>query len=80
MVYVELARHIAQLDFVVVQVQRSHPLAVDPRPDSMSVSPSVLLMEDDGAGLAVQPELGFHLLNGFLEILDGRIRAFRPRS
>jgi len=41
----------------------------------MGMSPSVLLMEDDGAGLTFQAELGFDLLDGLLEILDGRIRA-----
>ena len=75
-VYVELARHIAQLDFVVVHNQRSHPFAVDPRPDGMSVSPPVLLMEDDGAGLTFQPELCFDLLDGLFKVLDGRVRAF----
>ncbi len=77
MVYVELARHVPQLDLEVVQVDRSHPLAVDTRPDSVSVSPTVLFVKDDGAGLTFQPELCFDLLDGLFEVLDGRIRAFR---
>jgi len=60
---IELSGHIPQFQLVVRQINGLHVLHVDTGPDDMSVAASFLFVEDDGAGLTVQPEFLF----GFLD-------------
>jgi hypothetical protein len=62
----------------VGQVDRAHALRVDPRPDDMGMPPPVLLVKDDGARLAFEPELPLDLIDGLLEGIDADLCA--PRA
>ena len=76
MLHVELSGHVPELDLVVGQVDRAHPLRVDPRPHGMSVPPTVLFVKDDGARLVFQTELSLDFIDGLLERLNAGLRPF----
>lgn len=67
MVKEELTGDIPQLDLVVRQIDRPNLLRIDAGPDDMGMPPSVLLMEDHGAGLIRPAELFLDSGNGLFE-------------
>lgn len=68
---VEFSRHLRELPLVVGQVDRPHAPRVDPRPDAVRVAATVLLMENNGAGLTREPQALFNDLDRVLERFDG---------
>jgi hypothetical protein len=67
---IELTRYVPELQFEMGQIDRLHFVGFDPRPNDMGVSPPVFFMEDDGAGLAFQPQFGFDVFDSGLEDIN----------